>query len=59
LASSLIARGLVDDFRMFVSPVVLGGGTPYFPPLKQRLQLKLLETRTFAAPVVYFRYGLA
>jgi dihydrofolate reductase len=59
LASSLIARGLVDDFRMFVSPVVLGGGTPYFPPLKQRLQLKLLETRTFAAPVAYFRYGLA
>ncbi len=59
LASSLIARGLVDDFRLFVSPVVLGGGTPYFPPLKQRLRLKLLETRTFSSPAVYLRYGLA
>jgi dihydrofolate reductase len=59
LASSLIERGLVDDFRLFVSPVVLGGGTPYFPPLKQRLQLKLIETRTFPSRVVYVRYGLA
>lgn len=59
LASSLIARGLVDDFRLFVKPVVLGGGTPYFPPLKQRLALKLLETRTFSSPAVYLRYGLA
>lgn len=59
LASGLIERGLVDDFRLFVSPVVLGGGTPYFPRLHQRLELKLLETRTFASRVVYVRYGLA
>jgi dihydrofolate reductase len=59
LASSLIEHGLVDDFRLFVSPVVLGGGTPYFPPLHGRLPLKRVETRTFAVPVVYTRYELA
>lgn len=59
LASSLIERGLVDDFRLFISPVALGGGTPYFPPLRGPLKLKLLETRTFASRVVYVRYGLA
>lgn len=59
LASSLIAQRLVDDFRLFVSPVLLGGGTPYFPPLQQRSQLELVETRTFASRVVYMRYALA
>ena len=34
LASSLIDLGLVDEYQVFVSPVVLGGGTPYFPPLE-------------------------
>ena len=31
LAADLIERGLVDEYRLFVSPVVVGGGTPYFP----------------------------
>jgi hypothetical protein len=35
---------------------VLGAGTPYFPPLDQRLDLELLETRTFGSGVVYLRY---
>src|SRR4051794_33764452 len=30
LASTCIELGLVDDYRLFVAPVVLGGGTPYF-----------------------------
>ena len=47
LASELIERNLIDDYRLFVSPVVLGGGTPYFPPLGLPIDLKLLETRTF------------
>jgi len=57
LASSLVELGLVDDYRLFVSPVVLGGGTPYFPPLEQRIELKLVETRVFASRVVFLRYG--
>jgi dihydrofolate reductase len=59
LASGLIERGLVDEFRLFVRPVLLGGGTPYFPPLDERVELELLETRTFGSRVVYLRCGLA
>jgi dihydrofolate reductase len=56
LAGGLIEQGLVDEFRLFVSPVVLGGGTRYFPPLDQRIGLELVETRTFGSRVVYLRY---
>jgi len=59
LASACIERGLVDEYRLFVSPVVLGGGTPYFPALKERINLELVETRTFGSRVVYLRYRLA
>src|SRR5690348_3184243 len=45
LASELIKRNLIDDYRLFVSPVVLGGGTPYFPAMDGRIELELLETR--------------
>jgi dihydrofolate reductase len=56
LASALIKLGLVDEYRLFVSPVVLGRGTPYFPALDERINLELLETRTFGSRVVYLRY---
>jgi dihydrofolate reductase len=56
LASSLIELNLIDDYRLFVSPVVLGGGTPYFPALDERIELELVETRSFGSRVVYVRY---
>jgi dihydrofolate reductase len=56
LASTFIKLGLVDEYRLFVSPVVLGGGTPYFPALDERINLELVETRTFGSRVVYVRY---
>ena len=59
LASTLIKLGLVDEYRLFVNPVVLGGGTPYFPPLDERIDLELVETRTFGSRVVYLRYQRA
>ena len=49
--------GLVDEYRLFVSPVVLGGGTRYFPAVEERIDLELLETRTFSSRVVDLRYG--
>lgn len=55
LASTCIGLGLVDEYRLFISPVVLGGGTPYFPTLKERIDLELLETETFGSRVVYLR----
>jgi dihydrofolate reductase len=58
LAATLIEAGLVDDFHLFVIPIVLGGGTPYFPPLERRIELELVETREFAAPAVYLHYRL-
>jgi dihydrofolate reductase len=56
LASTLIKLDLVDEYRLFVIPVVLGGGTPYFPPLDRAIPLELLETRTFGSRVTYLRY---
>jgi dihydrofolate reductase len=56
LASTFIRLGLVDEYRLFVSPVVLGGGTPFFPPLEEKIDLELIETRSFASRVVYARY---
>ncbi len=47
--------GVVDEYRMFISPLVLGRGAPYFPELKRRIDLELLETRTFASRVLYVR----
>jgi dihydrofolate reductase len=59
LASTCIKLGLVDDYRLFVCPVVLGAGTPYFPALDERINLELVETRTFRSRVVYLRYRRA
>jgi len=56
LASAFIRRGLVDEYRMVVHPVILGAGTPFFPPLDRRLDLELVDTRRFASGVVYLGY---
>ena len=56
LAATLMRHDLIDDYRLFVSPVILGGGTPYFPPLDEPLDLRLTESRTFNSRVVYLRY---
>lgn len=56
LASSLIQRDLVDEYRLFFNPVIVGGGTPFFPPFQRQIDLRLAETRAFGSPVVYLRY---
>jgi len=57
LAAQAIELGLVDELRMFRCPVVVGGGTPFLPPVTEDVPLDLIETRTFAAQVIYERYG--
>jgi dihydrofolate reductase len=48
---------LIDEWRLFVSPVLLGGGTPYFRTLDEGINLELVETKTFGSRVVYLRYS--
>ena len=55
LAASFVEKDLIDEYRLFISPVLLGGGTRFFPPLPKRLELELIETRLFSQ-VVYLRY---
>lgn len=59
LAAQFIERGLVDEYQVVVHPVVLGGGTPFFPSLDARIQLRLLEERQFASGVTLLRYATA
>jgi len=59
LAAACARLDLIDEYQLFVSPVVLGGGTPYLPPLEERIELALAETRTFGSRVVYLRYRRA
>ncbi|MDH6461760.1 dihydrofolate reductase [Micromonospora sp. A200] len=59
LAAAAIELGLVDELRMFRYPVVVGGGTPFLPPVTEDVPLHLLETRTFGSRVIYERYGRA
>ena len=59
LAAAAIELGLVDELRMFRYPVVIGGGTPFLPPVTEDVPLDLIETRTFGSRVIFERYGRA
>jgi dihydrofolate reductase len=59
LAAAAIELGLVDELRMFRYPVLVGGGTPFLPPVTEDVPLDLAETRTFGSRVIYERYRRA
>lgn len=59
LAAAAIELGLVDELRMFRNPIVVGGGTPFLPPVGEAIPMELLETRTFGSRVIYERYRRA
>jgi dihydrofolate reductase len=59
LASTFMRLGLIDEYGLFVHPVILGRGTPLFPALVNTINLRLIETRTFGSGVVYLRYQRA
>ena len=56
LASTLIQAGLVDEYHVFVQPIILGAGRPLYPALNEAVRLKLVETHTFHSGIVYLRY---
>ncbi|GAA5187252.1 dihydrofolate reductase family protein [Rugosimonospora acidiphila] len=55
LAAHAFRAGLVDEVRLFVYPLIIGGGTPFLPDRLQ-LNLRLLDERAFDSGVVYLRY---
>jgi dihydrofolate reductase len=59
LAARAAALGLIDEYRVMVYPVLVGGGIPFFPRRERRVDLELVETRTFSSRVVYLRYRVA
>jgi dihydrofolate reductase len=59
LAAAAIELGLVDELRIFRYPVIVGGGTPFLPPVTDDIALDLIETRTFGSRVNYERYRRA
>ncbi len=56
LSHFFMQHDLIDEYRLTVSPVVLGGGIPLFKDIKERTKLKLLDTRTLKSGVVILHY---
>jgi dihydrofolate reductase len=56
LAATFLREDLVDELRLYVHPVVIGRGTPLFKPSDARIDLRLVDTRTFGNGVVLLGY---
>lgn len=57
LAAPIVRAGLVDEYRIVLTPTVVGGGTPFFPTLPSWISLRLVENRTFPGGTVLLRYA--
>jgi dihydrofolate reductase len=56
LAAAAMRAGLIDEYVLATHPVLVGGGTPFFPALDNWVNLTLVETRTFTDGVLLTRY---
>jgi dihydrofolate reductase len=56
LASSLIPHGLFDEYRLCLTPVVLGKGTPLFKPSAQPTHMRLVDTKPLKSGAIVLRY---
>jgi dihydrofolate reductase len=56
LAAEASALGLINEYRLRVHPVLVGGGTPFFPRAERHDDLELVDSRTFKSGVVHLRY---
>ena len=56
IAVPFMEHDLIDEYRVYVHPIVLGSGRPMFHPLTKRLELTLNDSRTFSNGVVLLRY---
>jgi dihydrofolate reductase len=57
LAAAAMRAGLIDEYVIVTHPVLVGGGTPFFTALDDRVDLDLVETRTFPGGVLLARYA--
>ena len=55
LASSLASAGLIDEYRLYYVPIFLGSGKAAFSRIRNRVNLKPVETRTFSSGTVLLR----
>ena len=53
---SLLGLGLIDEFWLFVNPILIGEGTPLFRGINETIKLKLTATKTFACGVIALHY---
>lgn len=59
LAGQAARLGLIDEYRPRVHPVLVGGGIPFYARTERRVDLELVESRTFGSRVVCLRYRVA
>lgn len=56
LAAAAATLNLIDEYRIVIHPVLVGGGVPFFPRGERRVDLELVESRSFSSKFVYLRY---
>ncbi len=59
LAAAFMRYDLIDEYRLYIHPIVIGQGKPLFPASEARINLRLVETRAFGNGVVLLRYERA
>jgi riboflavin biosynthesis pyrimidine reductase len=57
LAVAFLEEGLIDELRVILTPILIGGGTAVFRGIRQRSPLRLLSTSNFASGVVVLTYA--
>jgi Dihydrofolate reductase len=55
-SNSILNKGLVDEFWIFVNPILLGQGIPLFKDISERIKLSLIETKIFDSGVIALHY---
>jgi len=56
-SQSLLNIGVIDEFWLFINPIILGQGMPLFKNIRETVKLKLIETKTFSSGVIALHYA--